>query len=537
MDSEICAPESHTRESFAAMLVELNWATGTKGVVNEKDIPVILEKIRTIASLSQEHYNFFNDPYVMNILLHSLSEKYLLPPEHFAAMFGSYGANIWLWEHIKEQKYDKIYDVIQNVRNIVHEVAQEAKEIDSDVRHKEIDNSPNPFYKQTKEGFIFHYDGMSSCLSTPFGEVSIMCFSGASSHTEVSIIEVVLHRLAATLRRPPYVSERHSSNYRINSNIYRVSLPESLGMIRKISCGDVKRINKDESKRYIGSQAVLYNGNCGISTIYNISKTPNGTLPDYVKHQNESEKRSYETVNHIWEMVKANRLGKDHLKVGIKNVTPKSEPKLPIIPVCQCLFDIPSWVINVLEILDKQEVHPISKQAGYPIKLMELTEYSRDVDNLISASTEYLTDETKWWVHKIGQWETFKTSEGRKIKEGIQLWILPEYERCSIETLKGIIETIIMKMRQGWEKTFLREYPDILHTESEEKYELFIKKEQILTDLSVLPTVAHLLGIREYIHCGSNWKKPQLCIYEPVYLWIKKGHVEEVVSKLELEVK
>lgn len=96
---------------------------------------------------------------------------------------------------------------------------------------------------------------------------------------------------------------------------------------------------------------------------------------------------------------------------------------------------------------------------------------------------------------------------------------------------------ILQDLLKNWTRENYKDFPDIVHTESEEDYVLFIKKEKLFPfNCHVLFRLAHHLGIGDYIKCDDCWKgnlndNPK----KPVYLWIRKDKLEEVVKVLELQ--
>jgi hypothetical protein len=92
---------------------------------------------------------------------------------------------------------------------------------------------------------------------------------------------------------------------------------------------------------------------------------------------------------------------------------------------------------------------------------------------------------------------------------------------------------VMRKMQSGWQRAALRDYPHILHKQSEETHDLWICRHKVSP--SFFSYASSLLGIGEMAHCYNAWshghpfENPRDL---PVYLWIKKKHAAEVLAKL-----
>jgi hypothetical protein len=84
------------------ILDQLNIVTGSKGIVNEADISVVMRYTCNLACTSKKMTAKVSHLDATRIFLKSLSNKYGQSCEHFAALLNTIGARKWVWKSIKE---------------------------------------------------------------------------------------------------------------------------------------------------------------------------------------------------------------------------------------------------------------------------------------------------------------------------------------------------------------------------------------------------------------------------------------------------
>ena len=139
------------------VLGQLVRGTGTEGIVNDADVPIILRNIHSLACTSKTLYHAVNDPLVVEILLNFLAVKQKQPAAHFAAELNTIGTRRWVWSYILQNNYDETYAIIQDIYEIAARIKKEARNaglIFNVADGRETEPEPDPCTYQTQTGFL-----------------------------------------------------------------------------------------------------------------------------------------------------------------------------------------------------------------------------------------------------------------------------------------------------------------------------------------------------------------------------------------------
>lgn len=536
------------KEACIAVLHELNMSTGSKGVVNKSDIPVIIKKIKEFADSSPRNFEIVNDIYVTDILLHSLSEKYKETPAHMAALLNTQGARRWLWRYIVERGDLQSYEAIQYIWSFAESIKAEAQAIGIDFDYSVAKKGwpePNPFYYQTVQGLGLYIDTGVSHLASPFGKIEVYSGGSTSYYAIHSISEAFIKRLGCKLRLAP-VSSRQSMFYKGDEGtVHEVEpgIPKGEN-IRVVSKYHLREISREAAEARVGSNYLLYNSYCGISSVYNVTKFETGDAPELIWPKKGEDKRSHELIKRVWELLELNHKGIDPIANELKpkwiteakTVSPPVEKP----PVAHSLQDVAKWAVGFARQLDEQELFPEKTWLSCDIKLIQTETYgiARGVEILNNVASHFLPKGQKWQIHTFGCGNNRMSLKGEDLGDGLTLWLYKEKDtKCDLETLEKAYLQVLELVVQGWERAWLRDYPDILHTESEETHYLLVRKDRSLKEERMLiGDIAYLMGVGKYVHGGESWKSSLLSNDKPVYLWIQKDKYEEVVKTLGLVI-
>jgi len=148
-----------------------------------------------------------------------------------------------------------------------------------------------------------------------------------------------------------------------------------------------------------------------------------------------------------------------------------------------------------------------------------------------------------WHVRNFGAGDNIlRDKNGKNLGEGITEWLHKDYipTRCSLEKLKHVFDDLVKQMTTNWIQTTLNEYPDILHTKSEEEWSLFIKPEVLFKEADLIIIFASAFNIYndKDVSCDDHWKKPSgdFELRDTLYLWIKKKSYDKVIKALNLQI-
>lgn len=136
-----------------------------------------------------------------------------------------------------------------------------------------------------------------------------------------------------------------------------------------------------------------------------------------------------------------------------------------------------------------------------------------------------------WHIHSTG-WgsEQLWTSSGECIGYGISLWLYDSVDECSLETLEETYKKIIIASQRGWKCAKPEDYPNIMFKEDSERWNLFIKKEELSEECNFIGWLCGNFNLLEKISCHDKWLKSPKAGYElrdEIYLWVKKDSQEK----------
>jgi hypothetical protein len=313
------------------ILDQLNNITGSNTGSYEiqfKNLHNITKYTVTLICTSKTMAAKVNDPEATLLFLKSLSAKYGKPYEELAADLNTKGTCQWLWSYIHQNGDDQDYQLFQEINKIACEVLEEAHKANL-MPKDSCQLCPWPQnWGLTRKGFALNiaatHQRMSFVsISTPFGVMNI--WKGCSNaedrnYTMLSIAEILIKRLNCTF-------ERFSSIKKNTGKIYEILLsPEE--KIREINKNMMKKISQNMADDRVGTHCLLIhkpsknsqNGNIYI-TVYKIRNINGVEAPDIVWHNREHLNRSHLLISKVWDMLEANRKGKNTLELDLEQST------------------------------------------------------------------------------------------------------------------------------------------------------------------------------------------------------------------------
>lgn len=181
----------------------LNILTGSEGILNKADIPVIMRYTRALACTSKKMHQAMNSLPVTDALLTSLSKKYLQLPKYFVTPLDTPGARRWLWTYIETRGYQQTDQIIQSICDIIADIKCEVsgKSKDADLLRRRRDSlhsflSTSPC---TQSGYFLQIDREGYSIITPLGEKS---FTISKLSPTPALSRLVIERLNAKLYNP-----------------------------------------------------------------------------------------------------------------------------------------------------------------------------------------------------------------------------------------------------------------------------------------------------------------------------------------------
>jgi hypothetical protein len=529
LDSQRTFLELLPRELISNILDQLNQETGSEGIVNKADIPVVMRYARSLICTSKKMAAQMNHPDVTRLFLNSLSKKYDQSSEHFAVLFNTIGARTQLWDYIQENGDDKAYQAIQEIYKLASDVLKEAKSAGLLFECSQDNQSrPNPFYSQTKQGLILYIDWAPTHLATPFGKIEIYEGAISSHHCPLSVAELFIRRLNAVFERMACV---HNLDGRDSGEFFEITASSGPDTIRKISSQEKKRISKKEAESKKGTQNLIVNSLSRNFGIYKIREVKGKKIPDVIWPDSEKSMRSYELINAIWKMLKANRLGQDPIakKIKQRKVAKVVAESIDIKALFNNISEVSQWGIELITKLEQQPIVPYKTNNAIKLLVLERYHDAQVIESLNSAANQFLDKNSRWPIYAVGSINHHPfLNEGH----GIMLQKHKKTTSCDLNNLKRAYDSVIKSIGQNWVTSKLKDHPTICHTQSEEDYVLFVKKENILEQEALfIKRVAPLLGLSQFISCYDIWKNKDS---QDIYLWIRKDHLEKTLAALNI---
>lgn len=513
-----CSPFERLPTSLVGHTIDfLNWMTGSFGIVTSVDIPVIIRKIRCLASTSRSMYTHIRSEEVIRTLLKSLSLKYNQPPENFAVLLPAKSAQKWLWNYIdKKNGYGEAYQIIQAIYHVGCTVLQEAKnegltDEDDDFRPEMLDLHPNAYYGRTKQGFVFCHDQGPSHLATPFGKMPFTAFS-SGRFSGIAASEVLIRRLNAVFAGMDLAKGEQE--------IHEIEASSESLLFREISPQDKKKISVEELESKKGTQNVIEGTSYENCSAYDIRNVGKELVPAVKWFAPDESQLSYEAIKRIWEMLEDRR--KKNLGLELSSLDPPSSRHTPVAsnriekPLFKNVLEVGSSVIELLRKLEDQSISSEGGGKRWSLTSLDYAQLIQALNNLSSLVLSKGLDRLILpYVDRV------------KSDCGIELWRRPT--SCDLNALQQAYDSVIQNISQNWIQSELKDYPNILHPQSEEDYLLFIKKEKIMNGESdFISRLASQLGLSNSIHCSNSWKNKDSSA--ALYLWIKKEKVDEVLK-------
>lgn len=538
--SKLSYIEKLPTEIIGNILVQLVDITGSKGILNKKDIPVIIKYRNRLAASSRVMYKKVNCQHLTNLFLKSMSQKFETTPEEIAAKLNTTAARIWLWDYIKRVGDDKSYDAIQHIYKLVEDAKLEAKEAGLGFNFHFESDKPKPYLIQTKTGFLIYFTNGPSSLATPFGEIKINHLSsyhfyevGSSQwYALASVSELFINKLNA-------IFVEVTGKLDANAKLGKVNSLTNFSKIRKISLDDFEALNKNELEKNIGSSSLIVSYDCNSSSVYQIQTVNGSQISPYTMHDGiSSKRRSNKLVKVLWEMLENNRLKKDPInKIIGPNIEPDESNKI-IKHSFKTSAEIASWAIDTIKQMSKQPIliRDLFQIGEKKVMMQDGNLYGGALGLLTESANKYFQDPYTHW--DIDSYPLGEDSETSIEDKETSIMLYPRSDSCDLKAFEEAYLKVFQSLRSNWERAELKNHPDILHLESEEEYALYIQKSNEVTDKltdDLVRVIAQLLGISNFINCQKA-RKGDNNLLNPAYLWIRKDALKEVNEKLQLNL-
>ena len=295
---------------FYKVLDYLSWFEVPAKTSNHQKISMLMSYFSNLACTSKEMYNLMNHEEVKSLYLQELLIRFPKIPDYLAERLNAEEVKKWFWVYIKLNKYDKVYQTIQNIYKVVLNILREAKEVGLDyhidhnygIGRDSILRNPK---KQLKSGFLLCDNSKQRELETPLGTVDLFRIDTWSKYATVSISEALIQKLDGILEKVAYTS---TYSYRENSgfhqrhdfnNIQEVEAShKELEGFREINKEYIRPLSREVLETRKGSKNIILS--IKLHGAYRIQRVGNTVLPELQEFDSEEEKLSENVICKIW---------------------------------------------------------------------------------------------------------------------------------------------------------------------------------------------------------------------------------------------
>ncbi|MCB1113087.1 MAG: hypothetical protein KDK72_10585 [Chlamydiia bacterium] len=519
-------------EVLGTIVAEIPNVTGSPKIINEAEIPVAMRYLLRLGSTSKNMYQHVHDCYVIKLFFESFAKKHHTIPENIAIKINTLVGRRFIWDSIKANHYDKLFDRIKNIYSSTYETLQKAKEADPE-NEGFINDNPSPSepigYYQTKSGIFLYFSIDNLFLATPFGQVTMPEIKWGDP-TQLSAIEQLIKRLNATYVR----STCHGSSQKNHRFFELDSSSEDSGKIKNRDASAFKDMTEKEQKDKKGSNKLFFCKLCDnvddVYAHYSIYQLPQVSeialmvpkeyLPD------EEDERDWRLTYEMWVMLERERNGKDPISKDLHpqlvNINSVKNPA----PLFGNVQEVIPWAIKLMNKLLDLPTYSSGSRFNIPCKQLEMnsSKEAKVLSYMNSAARDFLGIKNMW-IPEV------RDNPYPKFTLYIDDSTNPPYD---IEDLEMAYQKVIQQITQNWLLSSLEECPGVRATVSIEDYALFINKDRLVSGIwmwSGINLLASVLGISDYLE--SFYTKNTDDNF--TYLWIRKNKLEMVKEILKLD--
>lgn len=482
---------------FGNMLDQLNQITGSRGVVNEADIPVVLRYTANLALTCKATNEKISNENVTDLFLRSLSHKYNKPYEHFVALWNTPRARKWLWSYIHRNGDYKAYQIIQKIMDIAFDVKFDVKAAGLKFW---ADKTPETILvneSQTKEGFLLHISGVPMSLSTPFGKIGIFGNHGGFVEDIFSVPEAFVMRLNGVI-------ECFNDNY--PPHLHEITPLSSV--VRKIQ--NLKGLDFQDLSKKKGEQSlIVYNTMvCGTYRVREVE----GEEISFSAYESKGSWRSCTLIEKIIHMLIQESLGFDPL-VDLFTQNEKALPTKAILSIDSILS------------LPKAAAEHAEQLVQSPIRV-EASEKEQDPPpELKWTQLVYLINTI------VGKRKTFYEYNMLRNFLRNKLMSIPmefTFSEKDANRRNADFESIIERISADWAQADFGDFPDIKYPKSEEDYVLFTREDREAELIGhLLVQLADVTGRSKLFDCFDKGSR--------VYLLIRRENMDETLNFLNMK--
>lgn len=518
----------------------LNHQIGTQGFVNEADFPIVMKNVSRLASVNKKLHETVHSVVATNLLIESLAKRFVMAPLDVAAKIKTKGGQAWLKKYVHDSGDYELFKVVQQIFAICREISEQVTPYGVSIGDgQEACPGVNPYYYQTRQGFMLIIDTYPDRLCTPWGEAQL--FGGGSCRGGLGfdiISQELLKRITAHFEE--ILDDMYGFKYYEQK---KEIIPEITNQRSFKDC--FQEISKDAMEEKKGQQILIKSSFCGVKSFYAIKAIGNQELPE-PELLDQQEYRSYEAMNAVWEIMENQFHGRpeEFEEESLFNTDEKSERIYPapyqVVPnvhlatmhqAAEQYAQLAARVVNQPIFTGKGCINSSAK-----ILPCENSDDARILEILTKNANNLLPKENQWHLHWFGfcidQLYIYEESLG----EGLALWGYKDNQPCALELLQLKYKEVLHIFQVGWQQAQLIDYQDILYIQSEEEWYLFCKHSHLEEEDLFIRILTSKFKLDKKMTCHNSWRNNKKHEKNEMYLWIRKDAFDQVKDILGLEL-
>lgn len=309
----------------------------------------------------------------------------------------------------------------------------------------------------------------------------------------------------------------------------------------EVSYKDIcNELSEEQVQRCEGKETLICCDCHNFYSIYKLHAVDGQPLPE--PEETERDKcRTYDAINFIWKLLQAQYDQENGIKKKQKIDTKKeiciqSNQQAPT-GLVTSIKTAPEIYSAVLVQLDAQ---PLSVHQNHICAMHKVLPLESWYDcKIIKVLCENAKSKIgkRCYINDFGPGK-FLDATGKNIEQGIIENIYANMGlKASLQELKIAFDTLIDELTAGWQQATLVENPDIVYTQSEEEWYLFLKPKVMVKEHNLINWFAISFGLTDKVSCHNCFQHSAGNDQEyrnVLYLWIKKKSYHEVAQAFDL---
>lgn len=524
-------------EVIGNILHHLNYQIGCKDFINQADFAVVIKNSKNLAYVNKELYRKVNNLQATSIFIESLAQRFHMNPLDVAVTIKTQGSLAWLLRYAHESGDYEQFEVLQQIFSICSAISQQAQAYNLDVEYGQLDDpGSNSFEFQTEQGFMLVSENARNALCTPWGQVTLL-----TSYDYLDFLtaeQKLLEKLSTTFDCVMSIKS-------VETQCKLIQLLD-VKTVKKIKFKDICKKIAYEDINESRSQQIIIPGNF---SYYQIHAVQDINLP-VCKLLQKCNYKSYEVVKALWNLMD-NEFHKrpldkprDSLEVDfdqeVQAVDFSPYQVFPSIKIENINQLIAKYIVLIADICNQPEFQGQGSVAQHT-KIFICKDHNDYIDSKI---IEILTGRANGLLSKDNQWFLYCFGVGiydfylyeKCLGHGLEYRIYDKNMPCSLDMLQEKYQIVLQNFKVGWQHALLQDYQDILCTQSEEEYYLFIKQTDCSDEEALLMDIlAHKFHVHEKIICQNYWQGEKK-LRSMTYLWVEKNALQEIKTILDLDL-